>query len=342
MSVREEVIDRLSLVTRLSGAGSGGTRNISGTTIYHRELEHALAGLHKKETALLFSSAYVANLTTLETMGRLFAELVFLSDEKNHASIIEGIKASGCQKMIFRHNDVAHLEEILQQLPAKQPKIIVFESVYSMSGSMAPLEEIVSLAKRYNCLTYLDEVHAVGLYGEDGGGITSRSGLQSQVDILNGTLAKGFGVIGGYIAASKIVVDAIRSFGNGFIFTTSLPPAICAAATKSIELVSKDHTLRQLFHKKVAQLRTVLQQHTIKYSDNPSHITPIPIGDSVLCKRVADRLLYEFGIYLQPINFPTVKKGEECLRIIATIKHSEEDMSHLAKSLQTVLQEEIL
>ena len=339
MSVHKEVIDTLSLVANHSGVGSGGTRNISGTTIYHRELENALASLHKEEAALVFGGAYLANLTTLGTLGRLFADAVFLSDEKNHASIIEGIKASGCQKIIFRHNDAAHLEEILRQLPASQPKIIVFESVYSISGSVAPLEEITSVAKRYNCLTYLDEVHAVGLYGEDGGGITSRSGLQSQIDIINGTLAKGFGVIGGYIATSKTIVDAIRSFGSGFIFTTSLPPAACAAATKSIELVSADHKLRELFHKKVAQLRMILQQHGIEYSNNPSHITPIHIGSSILCKRIADRLLYEFDVYLQPINFPTVKKGEECLRIVATIKHSEDDMTHLAKSLQMVLHE---
>lgn len=342
MSVHEEVIGTLSLVAYQSGAGSGGTRNISGTTIYHRELENVLASLHKKEAALVFGGAYLANLTTLGTLGRLFTNLVFLSDEKNHASIIEGIKASGCQKIIFRHNDAAHLEEILQHLPANQPKIIVLESIYSISGSVAPLEAIISLAKRYNCLTYLDEVHAVGLYGEDGGGISSRLGLQSQVDIINGTLAKGFGVLGGYIAASKTIVDVIRSFGSGFIFTTSLPPAVCAAATKSIELVSKDHTLRQLFHNKVTQLRGMLQQQGIEYSINPSHITPIHIGNSILCKQIADRLLYEFGVYLQPINFPTVKKGEECLRIVTNIKHNEDDMFHLAKSLQIVLREENL
>lgn len=342
MSVHEEVIDALSATARRSGAGSGGTRNISGTTVYHRELEKALSDLHKKEAALVFGSAYLANLTTLGTLGRLFTDLVFLSDEKNHASIIEGIKASGSKKIIFRHNDVAHLEELLQQLPASQPKIIVFESVYSISGSVAPLEDIISVAKRYNCLTYLDEVHAVGMYGEDGGGLTSQLMLQDQLDILNGTLAKGFGVIGGYIAASRIIVDAIRSFGSGFIFTTSLPPAVCAAATKSIDLVSKNNTLRQLFHKRVAQLRTILQQHGLEYRDNSSHITPIHIGNSALCKKIADRLLYEFGVYLQPINFPTVKKGEECLRIVVTIKHSEADMLHLAESLRTVLQEEIL
>ena len=341
MSVHNEIIDKFSFVAHRSGTGSGGTRNISGTTIYHRNLEKALASLHKKEAALVFGGAYLANLTTLSTLGKLFSDAVFLSDEKNHASIIEGIKASGCKKIVFRHNDTAHLEETLKQLPADQPKIIAFESVYSINGTIAPLEEIVLLAKKYNCFTYLDEVHAVGLYGKDGGGITSQLGLQNEIDIINGTLAKGFGVIGGYIAASKNIVDAIRSFGSGFIFTTSLPPAVCAAATKSIELLYKDNALRKSFHNKVVRLRHILQQHGIEYSDNPSHITPIHIGNSIQCKKIADRLLHEFGVYLQPVNFPTVKKGEECLRIIATVKHNEKDMLHLAKSLQIVLREEI-
>ncbi len=341
MSVHELVIERFRSVAGHSGVGSGGTRNISGTTVYHRELENALAGLHKKEAALLFSGAYLANLTTLSTLGRLFADAIFLSDEKNHASLIEGMRASGRKKVIFRHNDVAHLEELLKELPAEQPKIIAFESVYSIHGAIAPVKEILPLAKKYNCLTYLDEVHAVGLYGDDGGGITSQLGLQNEIDIVNGTLAKGFGVIGGYIAASKNIVDAIRSFGSGFIFTTSLPPAVCAAAIKSTELVGKDNALRKSFHRKVAQLRDLLKQHGIEYSDNPSHITPIPIGDSALCKKIADRLLREFGVYLQPVNFPTVKRGEECLRVIVTVKHEEGDMLHLAKSLQVVLREEI-
>jgi 5-aminolevulinate synthase len=341
MSVNEQVIEQFRSVAGHSGVGSGGTRNISGTTVYHRELENALAGLHKKEAALLFSGAYLANLTTLSTLGRLFPDAVFLSDEKNHASLIEGMRASGRKKVIFRHNDAAHLEELLKELPADQPKIIAFESVYSIHGAIAPVKEILSLAKKYNCLTYLDEVHAVGLYGDDGGGITSQLGLQDKIDIVNGTLAKGFGVIGGYIAASKIIVDAIRSFGSGFIFTTSLPPAVCAAAIKSSELVIKDNALRKSFHTKVARLRSILKGHEIEYSDNPSHITPIPIGDSALCKKIADRLLREFGVYLQPVNFPTVKRGEECLRVIVTVKHEEGDMLHLAKSLQSVLQEEI-
>ena len=337
MSVHEEVISKLSFVMHRSGAGSGGTRNISGSTIYHRELETAIAKLHKKEAALVFGGAYLANLTSLTTLGKLITGTVFISDEKNHASLIEGIKASGCNKIIFRHNDTMHLEEILQQLPANQPKIIVFESVYSINGTIAPFEEIILLAKKYNCLTYVDEVHAVGLYGTDGGGISSQLNLQSGIDIINGTLAKGFGIIGGYIAASKIMVDAIRSFGSGFIFTTSLPPAVCAAATKSIQLLGKNNTLRKSFHNKVTQLRDILKQHGVEYSVNPSHITPVPIGDSVKCKQVSDRLLYEFGIYLQPVNYPTVKKGDECLRIIVTAKHEEADMIHLAIGLQTVL-----
>jgi 5-aminolevulinate synthase len=341
MSVNPQVIESFGRVAAQSGAGSGGTRNISGTTIHHRELEQRLAALHKKEAALLFSGAYLANQTTLSTLGRILPQAVFLSDEKNHASLIEGMRSTGCEKIIFRHNDPAHLEELLKGLPADQPKILAFESVYSIHGTIAPLKEILSIAKKYSCLTYLDEVHAVGLYGQDGGGVTSQLGLQNEIDIVNGTLAKGFGVIGGYIAASRNIVDAIRSFGSGFIFTTSLPPAVCAAAIKSIDLVSNDHGLRKSFHANVARLREVLKQHGISYNQNPSHITPVQIGDSVTCKRMADRLLHEFGIYIQPVNYPTVKRGEECLRIIVTLKHTEEDILHLARSLRTVMDEEI-
>jgi 5-aminolevulinate synthase len=341
MSVNQDVINEFRLVANTSGVGSGGTRNISGTTIHHRNLEDTLAALHKKESALVFGSAYLANLTTLATLGKLFPDAVFVSDENNHASLIEGMKAGNHKKIIFRHNDVTHLEEILKQIPADQPRILVFESVYSIHGTIAPLKEMVSLGKKYNCFTYLDEVHAVGLYGEDGGGVTSQFGLQDGIDIINGTLGKSFGVIGGYIAASQIVIDTMRSFASGFIFTTSLPPAACAAATKSIELLRADPSLRNSFHENVSRLRQILGQHQIKYNENPSHITPIPIGDSVKCRRIADRLLHEFGVYLQPINFPTVKLGQECLRIIVTIKHTESDMLHMAKSLQSVLREEL-
>jgi 5-aminolevulinate synthase len=338
MSVHEEVIGKLCLIASRSGSGSGGTRNISGTTIHHRELERTLASLHKKEAALLFSGAYLANLTTLSTLGKLLPGTIFISDERNHASIIEGIKASGCQKKIFRHNDTADLENTLSSLQKDIPKIIVFESVYSINGTVAPVEEIILLAKKYNCLTYLDEVHAVGMYGDDGGGITSLHGLQNGIDIINGTLAKGFGVIGGYIAASQIIADAIRSFGSGFIFTTSLPPAVCAAANKSIQLLQKNNVIRTLFHQKVKQLRKILQQHEVAYTANDSHITPVHIGNAAICKKMADRLLKEYGLYLQPVNHPTVPKGEECLRIVVTVKHTEADMQYLAQSLYAVLQ----
>jgi 5-aminolevulinate synthase len=339
MSVREEVISKLNFVSHRSGAGSGGTRNISGTTQYHRDLERTLAELHQKEAALLFGGAYLANLTTLSTLGKLLPGAIFISDERNHASIIEGIKSSGCDKIIFPHNDTTELEKILSQLPAGKPRIIVFESIYSINGNISPVCEIVLLAKKYNCLTYIDEVHAVGLYGEDGGGITSQLGLQQGIDIINGTLAKGFGVIGGYITADKVIVDAIRSYGSGFIFTTSLPPAVCAAAIQSIEITKKDPAIRKAFHQKITLFRNILKNHRVEYSDNESHITPVIVGNAAQCRVIADRLLSEFGIYIQPVNFPTVKKGEECLRIIVTAKHEEEDMVHLAKSLSKVLQE---
>lgn len=336
MSLHEEVIGRLSFVAHRSGSGSGGTRNISGTTNYHRELEYTLAKLHKKEAALLFSGAYLANLTTIGTLGKLFPDAVLISDDENHASIIEGIKASACHKLIFKHNDVIHLEEVLKAIPPDKPKIILFESVYSISGSIAPIEEIILLAKKYNALTYIDEVHAVAMYGEDGGGITSLLHLQSGIDIINGTLAKGFGILGGYIAANKLMIDAIRSLGSGFIFTTSLPPAICAAATKSIHLL-QDNSYRKVFHKNVKLLRQKLDEYQIQYKKNTSHITPIHIGDVGKCKKIADELLLIYGLYLQPVNFPTVKIGEECLRITVTSRHTESEMENLAKCLQIVL-----
>lgn len=337
MSVHEDVIAKLTAVTHRSGAGSGGTRNISGTTVYHKELEKTLSALHKKEAALLFGGAYIANTTALSTLGKLFKDVVFISDEENHASLIEGIKGCHAEKHIFQHNDVNHLEEILKGIAIERPKIIVFESVYSISGTISPVEEIVLLAKKYNCLTYIDEVHAVGLYGDDGGGFTSQLHIQNGVDIINGTLAKGFGVIGGYIAADKTIVDAIRSFGSGFIFTTSLPPAVCAAATKSIELLSKHREWRDHFHFNVQLLRRHLKLQGVSFNDNPSHITSITIGDEAACKKAADTLLRSHGLYLQPVNYPTVKKGAACLRITTSLKHTEDDMKYLAASLKTVL-----
>jgi 5-aminolevulinate synthase len=336
MSVHEEVIGKLNFVSHRSGAGSGGTRNISGTTIYHKELEKTLSALHKKEAALLFNGAYLANTTTLNTLGKLFKDVVFISDEENHASIIEGMKGCHAEKFIFRHNDTNHLEDILKSIDTNRPKILVFESVYSISGTIAPVEEIILLAKKYNCLTYIDEVHAVGMYGEDGGGITSQLQLQNGIDIINGTLAKGFGVIGGYIAASQTIVDAVRSFGSGFIFTTSLPPAVCAAATKSIQLLRSNNDWRDQFHANIKLLRSKLNEQAVAFNDNDSHITSITIGDEVDCKKIADILLREYGLYLQPVNYPTVKKGQACLRITTTLKHDEAEITYLTKSLQKV------
>jgi 5-aminolevulinate synthase len=335
MSVNEEVIGRLTFVAHRSGAGSGGTRNISGTTTYHRDLEDVLAKLHGKEKALLFGGAYLANVTALSTLGKLLPGCVFISDERNHASIIEGIRNSGCAKAIFRHNDVAHLEELVSGLNPDTPKIIVFESVYSVHGTVAPLNEIVDVAARHGCLTYIDEVHAVGLYGL-GSGMAKQQGVEDSIDVINGTLAKGFGTLGGYIAASGTIADGIRSFGSGFIFTTSLPPAICAAAQKSIQLIQGDPALINLFHANVGDLRSALRSANIPFIDNASHITALPIGNAANCRQIADLLLYEHGIYIQPVNHPTVPRGEECLRITITVRHKQEDIDYLVKSLRKV------
>ncbi len=337
MSTHEDVIAKLSFVSHRSGTGSSGTRNISGTTIHHIELENTLAAWHKKEAALLFNGAYQANASTLQTLGKHINGLVFISDEYNHASIIEGMKAAGNEKKIYRHNDVQQLEEILQSIPYSQPKIIVFESVYSMAGTIANAKEIIALAKQYNALTYVDEVHAVGLYGPTGAGIFEQESLQEEVDIVNGTLSKAIGVFGGYIAASKTVIDFIRSFGSGFIFTTSLPPAICAAANKSIQLIQQNALYRKAFHDNVILLRNVLHENGVAYTPNQSHITRIHIGEAKRCKQLADGLLQLQGVYLQPINFPTVAKGEECLRIIVTAKHQPKHIHHLAYSLKKLL-----
>jgi 5-aminolevulinate synthase len=339
MSVHEEVISKLAYVANRAGAGSGGTRNISGTTIQHRELENTIADLHQKDAALLFGSAYLANLTAIGTIGKILPDAIILSDECNHASIIEGIKASGCEKRIFKHNDLEELEQLLKSIPIEKPKVIVFESVYSMSGTIAPITEMVLLAKKYQALTYIDEVHAVGLYGEHGGGLTEQLDVQNGIDLINGTLAKGFGVFGGYIAGNCLMVDAIRSLGPGFIFTTSLPPAICAAATKSIEILRQDKNIRILYRNKVNALRELLQLNEVLFFVNDTHITPIPIGDEKRCKRISDILLYEYGIYIQPIVYPTVKKGEACLRITISIKHENAHFQSLVNALKKSIEQ---
>ena len=337
ISTHEDVIAKLGFVAHRSGTGSGGTRNISGTTNHHKELEKTLACWHKKEAALLFNGAYQANVTTLQTLGKNIPGLVFFSDERNHASIIEGIRGCKNEKKIFRHNNMQHLEELLMSVPLNKPKLIVFESVYSMSGTIAPVKKIAELAGKYNALTYIDEVHAVGLYGKTGAGILEQDDLQYSVDIVNGTLSKAIGVFGGYIAASATISDYIRSFGTGFIFTTSLPPAVCAAATKSIQLIQEVTTIRETFFENVKNLRAALTNAGIEFRNNSSHISVIPVQDAARCRQVASQLLEKHGIYLQPINFPTVPVGEECLRIIITAKHLPKHINHLAYSLKKIL-----
>lgn len=337
MSTREELISKLSFTAHKTGTGSSGTRNISGTTVHHRQLEETLASWHGKESALLFNSAYQANLTSLQTLGRHIPELIFISDERNHASLIEGMRAAGNEKHIFRHNDVADLERILQALPPDRPRMVVFESVYSMSGSRSPLKEIIGSSKKYGAMTYVDEVHAVGLYGPGGSGLLAAEGLDQLADIINGTLSKAIGVFGGYIAGSALLVDFLRSHGPGFIFTTSLPPAICAAAAHSIELIQTHPEWRALFHEKVRLLRAALTEAGVPFEDNPTHITPVRVGDSLRCRMIADALLLKQGIYLQPINPPTVPAGEECLRIVCTLAHEQKHIHHLAISLKKCL-----
>jgi 5-aminolevulinate synthase len=318
------------------GAGSGGTRNISGTTHYHVELEHEIADLHGKDGALLFTSAYVANDATLSTLVKLMPGTVIFSDQKNHASMIEGIRHGGGEKRIFKHNDVADLERLLKQYPESTPKIIAFESVYSMDGMISPISAICDLAKKYNALTYLDEVHAVGMYGPRGGGIAERDGVMHRVDIINGTLAKGFGVMGGYIAASSDICDAIRSYAPGFIFTTSVAPAVAAGALASIRHLKGSQLERARHQERARTLKARLKDAKLPMMDNPSHIVPVLVGDPVHCKSVTDTLMSRFGIYVQPINYPTVPRGTERIRLTPTPLHTNAHMDALVVALDTL------
>ncbi len=319
-----------------AGAGSGGTRNIAGTTHYHVELERELADLHGKEASLLFTSGYIANEATLSTLVRLLPGCVIFSDEKNHASMIEGIRHGRGPKRIWRHNDLAQLEEMLKEYETDLPKIVAFESVYSMDGDIAPIGEVCDLAQRYNALTYLDEVHAVGLYGGRGGGVAERDGVMDRVDIVEGTLAKGFGLMGGYIAGSANMVDAVRSYAAGFIFTTSLAPAIVAGAVASVRHLKASQAERDTHQERAQTLKRRLQEAGLPVLENPSHIVPVMVGDPVRCKQLTDELLRRYAIYVQPINYPTVPRGTERIRLTPGPLHSDGDMDHLIDALNTL------
>lgn len=318
------------------GAGAGGTRNISGNTHMICELEKELADLHGKESALVFTSGYVSNDATIGTLGKLLPGAVILSDALNHASMIEGVKHSGCEKMIFRHNDVADLEEKLKTIDPNRPKIIAFESVYSMDGDISPMEKICDLADKYNAITYLDEVHAVGLYGPRGGGIAEREGLMDRITIMEGTMGKAIGVVGGFITSTSDIVDSIRSYASGFIFTTTLPPVIAAGALASIRHLKESNAERTSHQERAATLKKLLSDAGLPVVQTPTHIVPVMVYDAALCKQASDMLLDDYGIYIQPINFPTVPRGEERLRITPSPLHDDKMMANLVTALKEV------
>jgi 5-aminolevulinate synthase len=326
LAAMHEALDRV-------GAGAGGTRNISGTTHYHVELEQELAALHGKEAALLFTSGYVSNDATLSTLAKVLPGLLIFSDACNHASMIAGIRHGGGPRHIFRHNDLAHLEELLKSAPPAAPKLIAFEGVYSMDGDFGPAAAICDLAEKYDALTYIDEVHAVGLYGPQGAGQAAREGVMARIDIVEGTLAKAFGVMGGYIAARAEIVDCIRSYAPGFIFTTSLAPVLAAGALASIRHLRASDTERQALQARAAQLKGMMRAVGLPVMDSPSHIVPLMVGNAALCKLVSDELLHMHGIYAQPINYPTVARGTERLRFTPSPAHDEAMMRRLVTSL---------
>ena len=341
MSHNQEVVDEMVSVINKVGTGSGGTRNISGTTPYHQILEQSLAEFHGREAALIFNSAYLANQTTIWTLCKALKNVCVFSDSLNHASLIQGIKNSNSECKIFDHNDLNHLEDLLMQTDIDRPKLIVFESLYSMDGTIVPVDKYVDLAKKYNALTYLDEVHAVGLYGEQGRGVADKLGVAQEVDIINGTLAKAFGQIGGYIVADNEIIDYVKSYAPGFIFTTSIMPSVAAASTKSLSIVKTSDASRNSIMKQAEYLRSKLKSKNIPFINSDSHIVPVMAFESDSAKMYSKILKENFGIYIQPIFYPTVPKGAARLRITITPKHSKKDIDELVLSLDKVIKRNI-
>ncbi|QIE44777.1 5-aminolevulinate synthase [Pseudohalocynthiibacter aestuariivivens] len=338
MGQHPDVLSAMHEALDATGAGSGGTRNISGTTVYHTALERELADLHAKEAALLFTSAYIANDATLSTLPKIFPGLIIYSDSLNHASMIEGVRRNGGAKRVFRHNDVVHLRELMAADPADAPKLIAFESIYSMDGDFGPIEAICDLADEFGALTYIDEVHAVGMYGQRGAGVAERDGLMGRLDIINGTLAKAYGVMGGYIAASGKMCDAIRSYAPGFIFTSSLSPAVAAGAAASVAYLKQDASLREVHQTQARILKSRLKAMDLPLIDHGSHIVPVVVGDPVHTKVLSDTLLEDHGIYVQPINYPTVPRGTERLRFTPSPLHGPDEIDRLVRAMDALWQ----
>ncbi len=339
MGQHEKTINAMVETTKAMGTGAGGTRNISGTSIWHDKLEKSVADLHGKEAGLVFSSGYTSNEAALSTIARLMGDSVIISDKLNHASMIHGIKSSNKDKKIFRHNDMEHLEQLLAEEPLNRPKIIAFESVYSMEGDISDIKSIITLAKKYNAFTYVDEVHAVGMYGARGAGICEELGIMNEIDVIEGTFGKAYGVMGGFITGKECIIDAVRSNASGFIFTTSLPPSVLAAAYESVEYLKISNIERNTQKENVKYMKEKLDKAGLKYLKGNSHIIPLIIGEATCCKMITDILMNEYNIYVQPINYPTVPKGTERLRLTPSACHTFNDIDYMVDTLQKLWEE---